>query len=68
MTLPAFRNGWIILGEPTSVKASIWFYRRQENRTEGGHYLSATLSFDGKKLSDVKVGFGHETIAERKEE
>jgi hypothetical protein len=56
------------LGAPTKERAGSLFYNLTENRVEGGHYVTATLTFDDSGLVDVKMGFGHESRSPRTEE
>lgn len=49
------------LGTPTGETSDFLFYKLIENRYEGGHYVTARLTFDDDGLSDAKLGFGHES-------
>ena len=51
------------LGKPDQAEGKTWYYHLPENRTQGGYYISATLSFRNDGLAFAKLDFGHETVS-----
>jgi hypothetical protein len=53
------------LGPPSSETEERLYYNLAEDRREGGYYVSARLSFVDSGLTNVTIGFGHETRSPR---
>lgn len=54
----------ILLGKATQATATNLFYHLNEDRTTGGYYVGATLTFTAQGLEQVHVHSGHETRSE----
>ena len=53
------------LGEPSEERPETLFYNCVEDRHQGGHYVTATLSFGRDGLASAKVDYGHVTLEPR---
>lgn len=56
------------LGNPSHTNATSWFYTLDEDRTEGGYYVTVSLTFGTNGLTGGTVGFGHKTLMRKEEE